>query len=430
MRRRLLLLVLPAIFALFHLFTGRWAARLHSGELASQRALADAVASWTLDKAGQTAHSPGGALFDAEWTFGTCTMAVMGLGQVTLEHPALADRYLPAMERCLDWLLSEEARSFGTLAWGEDGLAADTEPGGHAYLGYLGAALGVHRLLVPDSRYAQRHDDLTRSLVRGLAGPVERFQTYPGETYPPDQSAAAAAVALHARATGLDRDALLRDWARRWRQAAVDPGTGMLVQRLDPQGGWADGPRGSGTAFAAYFLSHAQRELSEELHRALVQQAWVHSLGLGAMREHPRSVRGRGDIDSGPVVLGLGVSATGFALGSARAQGDERVYRGMLRTAALFGLPVPHRGGRWFMTGGGIGNAIMLAMLTAPRGRPRLRQRSADSWPQHGQLSQLRQRSADSWPQHGQLSQLRQRSADSWPQHGQLSQLRQRSADS
>ncbi len=83
------------------------------------------------------------------------------------------------------------------------------------------------------------------------------------------------------------------------------------------------------------------------------------------MREYPTGQAGWGDIDSGPVVFGVGISSTGFALAQARGSGDRTTYRQLFRTSWLFGAPIQTRNGRRYATGGAIGNAILLAMLTA-----------------------------------------------------------------
>ena len=83
------------------------------------------------------------------------------------------------------------------------------------------------------------------------------------------------------------------------------------------------------------------------------------------VREYPAGQHGRGDIDSGPIVLGYGVSATGFALGAARAHGDARTFRALYATLHLFGAPRRDDGGLELLSGGPLGNAIALAMLGA-----------------------------------------------------------------
>jgi len=336
------------------------AGALFEGAGWAQRGHADAVAAWALRESPSSVNSPGGAFFDAEWAMGTCQMTVLGLGQVLLQQAELRGRYLPAMERCADWLVSPEARAFGTDRWGSDGF--EDVRGGHAYLGYLNLALSMHRLLVPDSEHAAINDRLSRGLAAAMRQPIARFQTYPGETYPVDQSAAAASVALHALATGADVEPLLRDWKQRFRQAAIDPESGMLFQSLDPRSGAAaDAPRGSGTALAVYFLGFVDRQLSEQLYRSLVLEQVA---GHGGFREYPHGIDGSGDIDSGPVIAGLGVSASGFGLAGARMFGDREAWTAIHRSARTVGLPMQGGDGLWYRTGGAIGNAILLAMTT------------------------------------------------------------------
>lgn len=85
------------------------------------------------------------------------------------------------------------------------------------------------------------------------------------------------------------------------------------------------------------------------------------------MRERPRADPGAGDIDSGPVILGYGVSASGFAMGPARSFGDRERYAGLYATAELFGAPQrSERHGHRHLTGGPLGDAVLCAMQTAP----------------------------------------------------------------
>jgi hypothetical protein len=65
--------------------------------------------------------------------------------------------------------------------------------------------------------------------------------------------------------------------------------------------------------------------------------------------------------------MGVSVGATGFALGAARAHGDADGYRELYRSTHLAGVPVGAGGGTKFAAGGALGNALLLAMLTANR---------------------------------------------------------------
>jgi len=91
---------------------------------------------------------------------------------------------------------------------------------------------------------------------------------------------------------------------------------------------------------------------------------------LRALREYPRGHNGNGDADSGPLVLGFGVSATGFAARRARMDGDAALFDSLFATVQLFARAGRSRGPRAASSPAApIGNAILFAMLTAPRVR-------------------------------------------------------------
>lgn len=145
----------------------------------------------------------------------------------------------------------------------------------------------------------------------------------------------------------------------------IDPASGFVIQRMGARDGAAhDAPRGSGTALAAYFAGFADRSVARRLAEGLFRHEATF-FGFGAIREYAPGHAGHGDVDSGPVVLGVSVSATGFALAPARAHGYRESFDCIYRTTELFGAPVISGGRQRFLTGGPIGNALLLAMLTS-----------------------------------------------------------------
>jgi hypothetical protein len=350
---------------------GRAAGPFFDGDPAAAEALAHEVAASSTGAVGVSAASfhTGSARFDGEWALVTDQMAVLGLGQVVLAHPELAERYLPVLDACADRLLAPPATAFGASAWGHaalDDLASDR---GHAYLGYLDLALGMIRRISPGTRFAAVHDRITAAIVRRLAAaPHAIVETYPGEAYPADVASLVGAIGASDRATAADHGALLHHFADVFRARWVDPASGLLYQSGDARRGVPTGaPRASGTALAAYFLSFADPALSRDLFAAVARSQRASFLGFGGVREYAPGASGDGDVDSGPVLFGVSVSATGFALAGARASGDRAFFTELYRTADLFGVPVDRGDGRRFATGGPLGNALLLAMLTAER---------------------------------------------------------------
>ena len=196
-----------------------------------------------------------------------------------------------------------------------------------------------------------------------------------------DNCAVIGSIGLYDQATGSDHSDLVRSWVANCRRRCVDPQSGLLYQAMEPENGtpW-DAPRGSGTTLGLYFLSFVDPVLSHDLYRAVRKELAWSCAGFGLVNEYPHHVRGgAGDIDSGPVIFGIGLSPTGFALSGARIHADPMLYRRIHATAHLFGAPLDRDDRLEFVTGGPLGNAIMFAMLTAPAS-PSVQHRTEESW--------------------------------------------------
>jgi hypothetical protein len=359
-----------------HRVCERDASKWFDGDATKIDALAAGLARWTTTDLAPRSFATGSSRFDGEWLFTTYMMSAMGFGQVALERPDVRDASIANMERCLDAMLDPRVRAFDDKAWSADALASlsvagSPEDRGHvAYLGYAGLALSLHRVLRPSSRFTERQEAILAALARRIeASPTGLVETYPGEVYPVDNTAALAALALGAQATRRPRPPALHRGLEAVRTKGIDPKTGLLVQAVTfADATPRDAPRASGTALATYFLSFADAPTSRTLFRTLERRQFRTVLGFGGMMEYPTGQpAGRGDVDSGPVFLGFGVSASGYALGASRAHGDRETFTALYATAHLFGAPLDEGGTRSFVTGGPIGDAILFAMLTAPR---------------------------------------------------------------
>ncbi len=385
-----LLLFVFGVALVPHVWCARQAGPWYFGLRGRWEALARGVEAAVQVPLGRQAFRTGSRQFDGEWLFGSYMMAGMGFGQLALARPDLREWCLRNMAICIDRLQSPEVRAFDRETWGNDPLdtldaakvapngggppsrstATAREPGHAAFLGYFNLVLSLNRRLDPASPYAALNDRITAALVRRLeASPLPLLQSYPGEMYPVDNCAVIASIALHGAATGTDHGALLRRWGEHCRAHLLDPQTGLLFQAVDPETGQPiDAARGSGTSLGVYFLGYADSALSRDLYTALRRELAGSVLGFGGVREYPRQVRGEfGDIDSGPVVFGYGLSATGFALAGTRLHGDPALHRRLFATAWLCGAPYEKDGRFQFVSGGPLGNAILFAMLTAPR---------------------------------------------------------------
>lgn len=332
--------------------------------------LADSVDGWTRDAVTESQFRTGSRRFDQEWYYGTYMMAAMAFGQLAAQRPEERAARIAAMERCIDALLAPRGRAFDAEGWGEDPIDSLAGPHGHAaYLGYTNLAISLHRSLVPGSRYDAIGARITEALARRVeASPSALVETYPGVTFPVDTAAVVGSIGLADRASGGDHRAAMAKYVAAIRaHFMVD---GLLVQIAAPDGAHLDAARGSGTALASYFVSFADVDLARDLWTGAKRALYTDVAGFGALREYPQGASGGGDIDSGPIVLGLGVAASGFAMAPARMFGDREAFAGLWATAHLFGAPYDDGKTRTHLTGGPIGDAILLAMMTATPAPP------------------------------------------------------------
>lgn len=338
----------------------------YEGDEATVRSLARGARAWIEADESEIRLATGSPRFDGEWFLIVHVAAAIGFGQTAIDHPRLRRDHTRLVERTGVRILSPRGRAHDVEAWGEDPLASLAGNAGHlAYLGYANLALSVHRRLDPRSRFASENDAMTEALARRFdAGRDRLLESYPGETYPADNAVAIASIALHDRALGRPpRETVGR--ALRLLARHADRASGLLHQRVDSETGEPrDLPRASGTAMAAFALGTADLAAARPYWTALARQT-DDVLGFGGVREYPPGREGSGDVDSGPVVFGLSVSASGFALASARRFHDRARFRSMFASAWLLGLPVERGGRLGFAAGGPLGDALLFALLTA-----------------------------------------------------------------
>lgn len=362
-RRRCLDLCLVA-FALWFgpgWLCGRQAGDLYRGDvdalLPLARQVADFAQSSEADLWAGRRHPTDNA---DEWNYAAFMLAGMGLAQFVEQHPACRDELLPAIDRCVEQLLSKSMRAAHRAAWGADPIVTlETGEGQVGYLGYLNLLLGQLRVVDPANQYAHLNDRITAALKRRLtASPIGLIETYPGMTFPCDVAAAVGSLGLHARATGADHAAAIRQWVEQCRQRYIDRDSGLLLQQVrSTTGETVVGARSSGTNLAVWFLSFADPELSRQLFLAMRRERYHQRLGFGVVFEQAD----HGDATS----YFFDLIATGFGIAGCRIHGDAQAFRGLCATSTLLGAPQTRDGRRRYLSVGPTAETMMFATLTA-----------------------------------------------------------------
>jgi hypothetical protein len=167
--------------------------------------------------------------------------------------------------------------------------------------------------------------------------PTPFLTAYPGQAWPVDSTVAMAALRLHDTLLPARFGATIERWIRAARDR-LDPATGLLPHRADPTTGQPiEGARGSSQSIIARFLTEIDPAWGREQYVLFHRQFVATPLGVAGVREYPQGIAGTGDVDSGPLVLGISLSASAVAMGAALAQGDDALADPLLHASETFG---------------------------------------------------------------------------------------------
>jgi len=301
-----------------------------------------------------------------EWDLMARMYLVLSLANISLRAPADADRHLDLMDALIDHTLrQEESRGHGyfTLAHHATGYYVDGVQRSHFVDSEVALMLAARCTVRPHGRYA--------ALLRGRVALMEqRMQRSPlglAESYPDEcwlfcNSVALASMRLSDRLEGTDRGPFYADWIARAQERLVDPASGLLIAYCRTGGAVIDGPEGSSLWMTVHCLELVDPAFAREQYDRARRLLGRTLLGFGYAREWPGWQPLSDDIDSGPVVPVLGVSAGSSGLAFVAAAGfDDRDFVNALRTTLEFAaFPIEVRGARRYGASNLVGDAVLL----------------------------------------------------------------------
>ena len=211
---------------------------------------------------------------------------------------------------------------------------------------------------------------------------------YSGHAWPVDSVVAIAALRQHDRLFPPRYEQVIRRWVEE-AQARLDPQTGLLPHRVHPEtGAMLEGARGSSQSMINRFLPEIDAAWGREHYLSFREQFVVIPLGV---REYPVGTDGVGDVDSGPLLLGISASASVVSIGAARANLDAPLADALSGGAEAVGFPLEWGGQKRYGLGLlPVGDAMLAwsrATLPAPDGvspAPKNTVPGGWRWPLHG----------------------------------------------
>jgi len=194
------------------------------------------------------------------------------------------------------------------------------------YLGQLNMALGYYRLIGGDDRYRAINkaisDALHKALVELKGRPLQSSPTY-SRTF--DTIPALVSLKLYDHNTDTDRsDAVIRrhlDWMSK---NATHKSTNLPYSKINNTGRGIDLPRGCDLSWRISLIAHLDPRLARTMYYDYVKAFWIDRKTSPGFAEWPGGKSGKQDADSGPIIVGIGTTASWMGLAASSAAGDTR----------------------------------------------------------------------------------------------------------
>jgi hypothetical protein len=251
------------------------------------------------------------------------TFPAMAYASLALANPSETQRSLERMAPLLDQAIAATTARTG----GRPLLTLRDYRRHGVYIGQLNLALASWSVIGGDDRYLALHRHLSRLLADALEANEGRpIRSFPGYSWTFDTVPALASVVAFENTSGdARRSRALIEAHRRWEgTSGTEPDTGLPWSRVSPDGtrGLAP-PRGCDLSWRIALLASFDRERAEALYRRYVEAFWLDRGVASGFAEWPEGSSSRADLDSGPVLWGIGSAATGLGLATIIAMGDE-----------------------------------------------------------------------------------------------------------
>jgi hypothetical protein len=214
-------------------------------------------------------------------------------------------------------------------------------PYGAFYRGWSNCLRAKQLEVTPKSRRSatdksrfQTDCDAIADAFDAAAGPY--LESYYEGIWPADNVLAIASLAAYDRMFGTFRyKKTVADWRSKVK-ANLDEQTGLIPHIWYP-GRPAQSARGSSQSLMLCLLPEIDSSFAEEQFVLYEKYFVVRRLGLPGIREYPLGVEGNGDIDSGPVIWGIGGAASVVGQRAAAANSREDLYLGLRNSLEAFG---------------------------------------------------------------------------------------------
>ena len=259
-----------------------------------------------------------------------------GLLNVSLAEPGLKGQVVPLMDEVVRRAISPQVSPYGASP------ETVSDLGDHGlYLSHLNLIVGCYRRASGDTHYDGLHQQVSAHLAKGsLADGDFHIRSYPNSPkWPADQTVTLCSLFLYDKTHQTDLStAPIQGWLAYIKDKATEPATQLPYSSISDLW-YAQTPRGCALSWSSLYMAQFAPEAAADLYGRSRSHYYKTVLGCGGFREWPTGAGHGMDADSGPIIFGIGVAASGLAVGPARLFKDHEKYTEIMRATSVCGMP-------------------------------------------------------------------------------------------
>lgn len=184
------------------------------------------------------------------------------------------------------------------------------------YLGWKNYLLAKKLILLNSKKITPKEDDVntylfqTKQLVDAYTKKQIPFlESYTALSWPADNTVAVASIGLFEKIIDDRYHSFIKDWVKK-AKVSTDS-LGLLPHKVDYQTNQTlSNGRGCSMSLMLTFLPDIDKEFAKQQFNLYYKYFLDKRLFLPGIREYPLGINGKGDVDSGPVILQIGGSAS------------------------------------------------------------------------------------------------------------------------
>ena len=210
------------------------------------------------------------------------------------------------------------------------------------YLGHLNLVLGIYKKVSGWDKYLKVNQKISNHLTKSiLSDPHYHMGSFPNDKYrwPADQTVILYSLYLFDQNYNehLSKEPISA-WLEYMEGKATDSKTRLPFSEVTGSR-YGSYPRGCAISWSVYYISHFAPKNAKELWERYKKEYKKDCLIFSGFREWPLGTNIPADIDSGPIILGIGTAATALSIRASASMGDINTYnslRNLKKVAELY----------------------------------------------------------------------------------------------